>query len=558
MPAETMPTTFERTPEVKEKIDTIRAIPEKEARLEALREFRLETAFNEAHFMEETLEIVEKNPEISHEELVAQLKSSNVIVHPEKVDSYVSAVERTCFTVKSALGRVSDGWVINKYLRRKADFAENPMVQIVSPREFQDLAKGTAPVAMLLEDTHLAIGLKANDRGYALLNSPDGSGGFASFDGSLSYIKEPNLIGSVCAPLVVTNTNSASLIHHEIGHNNISILKSSLRGPHLDSLWGITHFDNDAFSNFMNDYSHISVEGILELSESTRAEITQILNSIKGYVLACVKGELLADYALSPLGGTFQYLNTVVSHDLYDYLENALLIPKTSAVYKLIRYGSANGNFEFEGYEGVLKKNVAVAEKVTTGYKKLPDPTRYRLFRNVLMRIPIDQWESYLTENKFVEESEEIVTFIQNLEDVQDALRKENFDFLINAGVAYEEVIRYMGPERYSAVQDGIDKWEELKATFKTHASDYSFMGNVLKELSAELDTLKDHFYENLPKDNNARDYTEAFERTLAKYPEEDRINLRFRLIEALNAGGHSFYVVLTLFDERHRYQITH
>lgn len=583
---------FERSAGMQSRINEIRAIPDKDERLESLRIFRFETAFQEAAFVAETVRILENDPSISYEDFVKALNNSSSILHPGQAEKFARSLFATCAEVSKALEHLDNTYISCSGNKNSVD----QMMYLLPAGVDRKFMKGIKPTGYVsYVKSRLAVVLHTNTAGYAYMyngQNSESSAGFAFFDNSSYFDNERGDLGTASFPLIVIkNEQPQSVELHEIGHIVNGNFKKAMEEEHQENLWGVGKFpdseslkvlhsyeklspehmlillgnydeelDNALISDPLKlplSYENLSAEDLLILLVSKDEELKNAMDTAKNYALSRCKNELLADYkeVNTNLRPQFEYLDTVLTSSLYDYLVNDLQIPKGSPLYDIIRYGSNSEKLPYIGYEGVLHQNVTIAEHVARGYNNLHDNSKYRLLRNVLMRIPIDKWSSYLIENKFVEETDSIFEMDNAMAEFETYIGFQNLNFIPTDDPTVKE--RYLGVKNVTLLNDAWEAYAHLSSRYRElmQNSTTSYMAESFRSVANSIHQLQDQINLELDPTCSASAYRDSIETCISHYPKSERKRLHSELLTDLGRGDPTFYGVITLFNKRHRYE---
>jgi len=193
----------------------------------------------------------------------------------------------------------------------------------------------------------------------------------------------------------------ANKLYHEVGHARNQSVIDTLKVAKRKTVW-----------SRLNDSDHGSITKGMKISESVRrlkskkwldleeARKSEDWNIVLDAALFSAKDELLAEFEVKwfDVSGHKNFLKK--RKGIYDYFLNKFGIDPKSELYEMI----------WQDYENIIEAANKVLVKIQEGYKlgNFILREKIKIFRWVLIQIPIQDWQKQMEETLFFEEIKEL------------------------------------------------------------------------------------------------------------------------------------------------------
>jgi len=455
---------FERSPEIQEKIDTVRSLPQGQilrdtpenrekianntdpTKLYAIRDtpeaaeigeinaakkleahlLRQELMWGHAHLVKTTFEEIAKNPAITSEELWQKCLDTGKVLNPLVLSRFGETI----------LERIED---TNNYydtiLENASDAGLSPEVYLFQTLLSDDAVKkekrgNIFPKHPVKITKHpLAVQIELDEEDFSLIDPETNVGGFFRAKHYLDGIEDPDIeTGGIIAVKISEDPRSTRLIYkHEEGHAYQNVVDTVLafgKESNQEAM-NIEYFTlgSNAFRELGNASSHEQMVELYKTDEKVRKGIDIILD----YCITYASDELLAEKNTgAPLRS---YMDVLRESELYDYVGDAL-DSFSAREEALNNYRQAKDrvhvtntadikDFLTDLYITKLEKATESAIKLDNFYMTFSSE-RAALLREALRIIPIQDWNEFLTDSMCMAEITEWRETQNHLGDVQE------------------------------------------------------------------------------------------------------------------------------------------
>ncbi len=342
-----------------------------EKRIEA-RILRMNIMLDNAMIMEYIVFNIEKNPNITEEEIWNMIKDkSRYKAHPETIKAFVEEL-------------------IDRIKKFKI-FLEKPDPNLTARDLFEDLSYGQEPKDLVVLDTTdtFAVTLwiknaedfkKTDDRGEKI----DG------FYNNKALVRRNTIYNRMTIPIIVIGPEGNEIAkEHEKGHFHNSIF-ASLSGINKRTFW--LKMNNDDIELLRKKYQLL--QNRKSKKKITHKEIIKSFKPLIHKILDEAKDEILADlYATF----SFDYINNLtIKDDVYDYFDQITYDMNISSYIK---------NRVWNEYVRILLEQTEEVQWLLYIYNRFGMEGRVILLRSVLGQIPLYKWEEQMTSSGFHEEA---------------------------------------------------------------------------------------------------------------------------------------------------------
>lgn len=466
-----MPPNLERSPEIQEQIDTIRAMsqgfvlkdtPENRERLAnkpnggvlygiegtekgqevaemnaakkiEAKLLRQELMWDNAFLMKKSFDLIAKNPDITADELYQECLDTGKVLNPDVLAKFNETLSTRAQETRLFWSSIQDN---ARY------HGVSPEIYVYQSLIPESALKGVdrssfipkGPVKINLYP--LAVEVEVSPGDFSLINPQKNVGGFYNsehtlFESDSSHVNTGSIV-------VIRHSNEpgsdSHIYRHERGHahqNIVEVVKDSM--DTRDKELADSKFLNSLETSYQKLSSVNTTEEMAELY-TFDTEVREGVQALLSYCEKAASDELLAEKNTNaPLSS---YLGVLRYEDIYDYVSDALewLMEveegknknRTSDTKVDTHVNSQVRDFLSNLYITQLYEDTRNAISLDKFYNQV-SPERVQLLREALRLIPITKWNKYLEDSLCMEELEEWESTQNMLNEIHEQYKNVNY-----------------------------------------------------------------------------------------------------------------------------------